>query len=98
MNWFRSLPRVEALRVSLLKQFRNGRSIPSEQETRPGICLLRGMKRAAFKLAPSKGGWIRTTIAPLNDKREARFGLMDALMFCTLVSVVVAVARVLIAR
>lgn len=56
------------------------------------------MKRATFKLAPGKGGWIRTTIAPLNDKREARFGVMDVLMFFTLVTVVVAIARVLIAR
>lgn len=62
------------------------------------MCLFAGMKRAAFKLASGKGGWIRTTIAPLNDKREARFGMMDAVMFCTLVSVVVAIARVLIAR
>ncbi len=56
------------------------------------------MKRAAFKLAPCKGGWIRTTIAPLNDKREGRFNLADGVMFFALVAAVVAIARVLIAR
>ena len=56
------------------------------------------MKRAAFKLHPAKGGWIRTTLAPMNDKREARFGAIDMFMFFALVAVVVAVARVLIAR
>jgi hypothetical protein len=56
------------------------------------------MKRATFKLDPCKGGWIRTTIAPLNDKREGRFGMMDIMMFFALVTVIVAVARVLIAR
>ena len=56
------------------------------------------MKRAAFKLAPCKGGWIRTTIAPLNDKHEARFGAADAVMLLALVTAIVAVARILIAR
>ncbi len=56
------------------------------------------MKRAVFKLHPVKGGWLRTTLAPLNDKNQTRFGPMDMFMFCALVTVVVAVARVLIAR
>ncbi len=56
------------------------------------------MKRAAFKLDTGKGGWIRTTLAPLNDKHEARFGAVDMVMFLGLVGMVVAVARVLIAR
>ena len=56
------------------------------------------MKRAAFKLHPAKGGWIRTTLAPLNDKRDAHFGAMDMFMFFALVAIVVAVARALIAR
>lgn len=56
------------------------------------------MKRATFKLDTCRGGWIRTTIAPLNDKREGRFGAVDAVMFFTLVGAVVAVARLLIAR
>jgi hypothetical protein len=56
------------------------------------------MKRAAFKLTPSKGGWIRTTLAPLNDKRAARFGITDVLMFLALVAAVIGVARVLLAH
>lgn len=67
-------------------------------DRRPGNCYLKSMKRAAFKLDPCKGGWIRTTIAPLNDKREGKFGTVDVVMFFTLVTAVVAVARVLIAR
>ena len=56
------------------------------------------MKRAAFKLDPSKGGWIRTTIAPLNDHHESKFGLFDAVMFFAVVTAVVGVARVLLAH
>jgi hypothetical protein len=58
----------------------------------------RGMKRVAFKLHPGKGGWLRTTIAPLNHKQEGRFGTLDMFMFFALVAVIVAVARVFIAR
>ena len=56
------------------------------------------MRRAGFKLNPCKGGWIRTTLCPLNDRRDTRFGTMDFCMFFALVAVVVAIARVLIAR
>jgi hypothetical protein len=56
------------------------------------------MKRAEFKVLPSKGGWIRTTIAPINDKHADTFGLTDVLMFSALVLAVIAVARVLIAH
>jgi hypothetical protein len=64
-----------------------------------GICSIAfAMKRAAFKVHPSKGGWIRTTIAPINDRREATLGLSDVLMFMALVVGTVAVARVLLAH
>jgi hypothetical protein len=56
------------------------------------------MKRAAFKLHPTKGGWIRTTIAPINDKREARFGVLDILMFMALVAATIAIARLILAH
>lgn len=57
------------------------------------------MKRAAFKLNPTKGGWIRTTIAPINDKQhEARFGVMDMLMFMALIGTTIAIARVVLAH
>lgn len=56
------------------------------------------MKRAAFKLQSVRGGWIRTTLAPLNDKRDATFGVVDAVMFMAFVGIVVAVARVFLAH
>lgn len=61
------------------------------------LCLV-CMKRADFKVLPSKGGWIRTTIAPVNDKHSASFGLTDVVMFSGLVLGVIAVARLLIAH
>jgi hypothetical protein len=61
-------------------------------------CFSQSMKRAEFKVLPSKGGWIRTTIAPINDKHADTFGLTDVLMFSALVLAVIAVARVLIAH
>jgi hypothetical protein len=56
------------------------------------------MKRAAFKLHPARGGWIRTTLAPINDKREARFGIIDTFMFMGLVAIVITVARLILAH
>jgi len=56
------------------------------------------MKRAAFKLQPSKGGWIRTTLAPVNDKTEARFGIVDTLMLMALVAAVIIIARFVLAH
>jgi hypothetical protein len=56
------------------------------------------MKRATFKLVPAKGGWIRTTLSPINDKHEARFGFMDLTMFLALTIGTVALARVLLAH
>lgn len=56
------------------------------------------MKRAEFRANPGKDGWIRTTIAPVNDKESGTFGLTDIVMISALVFAVVALARVLIAR
>jgi len=56
------------------------------------------MKRADFKVMPGKGGWIRTTIAPVNDRHAGSFGLVDVVMFSGLVLAVIVVARVLIAH
>jgi hypothetical protein len=56
------------------------------------------MKRAAFKLDASKRGWIRTTIAPLNDKAECKFGMVDICLLSGVVVAVVAIARVLLAH
>ena len=56
------------------------------------------MKRAAFKAHPDKAGWIRTTLCPVNDRRDATFGIIDIVMFLSLVVGVVAAARLLIAH
>ncbi len=56
------------------------------------------MKRAEFKAHPAKGGWIRTTIAPINNKTEATFGPMDCVLFAGLVVMIAAIARILIAH
>ncbi|HZR19719.1 MAG TPA: hypothetical protein VFE51_20710 [Verrucomicrobiae bacterium] len=58
----------------------------------------RGMKRADFKVLPGKGGWIHTTLAPVNDKHSSSFGLTDIVMLSALVLGVIAVARLLIAH
>lgn len=62
------------------------------------IAIHEGMKRAGFKVLPGKGGWLRTTIVPINDKNAGTFGLTDAIMFCGLVLAIMAIARVLLAR
>ena len=56
------------------------------------------MKRADFKVLPGKGGWIRTTIAPVNDRHPGTLGLFDVIMFSALILTVIAVARVFIAH
>ena len=56
------------------------------------------MKRSSFKLHAVRGGWLRTTLSPLNDKRHATFGLLDAVMFMAVVAVVVAAARIFLAH
>jgi hypothetical protein len=56
------------------------------------------MKRATFKVLPAKGGWIRTSIAPVNDRHSGVFGMIDIVMLSALVVTVITVARLLIAH
>jgi len=56
------------------------------------------MKRVNFKVFPDRGGWIRTTLSPINDKNTSSFGLADVVMFCALILGVITVARVFIAH
>jgi hypothetical protein len=56
------------------------------------------MKRARFKVLPAKGGWIRTTIAPVNERHGAPFGLTEIVMLSALVFGIIAIARVFIAH
>jgi hypothetical protein len=62
------------------------------------IALKGSMKRATFKLQSVRGGWIRTTLAPLNDKHEAKFGVVDAVMFTVVIAFVIGVARIFLAH
>lgn len=56
------------------------------------------MKRAGFKALPDKGGWIRTSIAPVNDRHSSSFGPVDVLMLGALVLGIIAVARLFLAH
>ncbi len=56
------------------------------------------MNRAVLKLGPNRGGWIHNTIAPIQDKHEARFGVLDVLLLATLITTVVTLARILLAH
>jgi hypothetical protein len=56
------------------------------------------MKRAGFKVQAAKGGWLRTTLWPVNHRQEAPFGLLDIVMFFALVGLTVAIARVVLAH
>ncbi len=56
------------------------------------------MKRVGFRVHPDSRGWLRTSIVPVNDKHEARFGTGDVLMFAAVVFGMIAVARLLIAH
>jgi hypothetical protein len=46
-----------------------------------------------FKAEAGKSGFIRSAIAPVNDRRAARFGILDALELLTLVIGIVLVMR-----
>ena len=55
------------------------------------------MRRAVFRAEPGKG-FVRTTLAPVNDRQLSRFGLADLLMVLALVLAALAIARLLVAR
>ncbi len=52
----------------------------------------------AFKVQPERGGWLRTTLCPINEKHHSVFGIGDIVMFAAVVCATVAIARVLIAH
>jgi len=56
------------------------------------------MKQSGFKVQSERGGWIRTTLAPINDKTKSTFGAKDLVMFLGVVILVVVVARVCLAH
>ncbi len=56
------------------------------------------MKHHSFKLQSERGGWIRTTLAPISDRTKADFRVKDLAMFLAFVTLVAVVARVFIAH
>jgi hypothetical protein len=52
--------------------------------------------KAIFKADSSKGGFIRSTIAPVNDRKEPGFGAWDAMELTALVFSVLLVMRYLV--
>ncbi len=55
------------------------------------------MKKAVFRAEPGRG-FIRSTLAPVNDRKTSRFGLVDVLMLLALILTGLAIARILVAR
>lgn len=56
------------------------------------------MKHTSFKLQSERGGWIRTTLAPINDRTVAPFGTKEFFMLMGIVGLVVLAARVCLAH
>ncbi len=56
------------------------------------------MKRALFRVDAGKGGFIRTTLSPINERTGPRLNVLDVVMVLALVLGAVAVARVFIAH
>lgn len=56
------------------------------------------MKQNGFKLHSERGGWIRTTLAPINDRTKSDFGAKDLAMFLAFVTLIAVVARAFIAH
>ncbi len=56
------------------------------------------MKNRSFRVQPEKGGWIRTTLAPVNDRSESGFGAKDFIMFMAIVGMMVTLARLCLAH
>ena len=64
----------------------------------PAVCSWSGVKRAVFKVQPGKNGFIRTTLCPVNDRRELKLTWGDVLTLAALVIGGLALARVLLAH
>jgi hypothetical protein len=56
------------------------------------------MKQSSFKVRSERGGWIRTTLAPINEKAGTTFGTKEFFMLMGIVGLVVTVARVCLAH
>lgn len=56
------------------------------------------MNRMLLKLGLGRAGWVHTTLTPIHDKHESRFGMLDFFLLATLIATVTALARLLIAH
>jgi hypothetical protein len=57
------------------------------------------VKKAAFSLHPGKGGFIRTTLAPINERKDSHpVGFFEAMILVALVVGAVALARFFVAH
>ncbi len=56
------------------------------------------MKQSSFKVQSERGGWIRTTLAPINDRTKVEFGAKDLAMFLAVVTLITVIARAFIAH
>jgi len=56
------------------------------------------MKKPAFPTEQTGSGFIRTTLTPVNDKRESCFSLWDAVEVFTLILAILVVMRFLVAH
>jgi hypothetical protein len=56
------------------------------------------VSRIVYKTDAGRSGFIRSTLAPIDSKREARFGLFDIVLFMGSVVGVLAIMRLLLAH
>jgi hypothetical protein len=56
------------------------------------------VKKSAFKVVPSGSGFIRTTLAPINSKRDSKFGLWETFEVVALVGGITLIMRFLLAH
>jgi hypothetical protein len=56
------------------------------------------VKKAAFRVVRAGSGFIRTTLCPINNRRESRFGIWDTVEVVVLVAGVVLAMRFLLAH
>ena len=56
------------------------------------------MKKAVTKGGRSKAGFIRSTISPVHDDHDSRFGLVDVMMIVALIGGTIAIARFFLAH
>jgi hypothetical protein len=57
------------------------------------------VKKAAFSLHPGKGGFIRTTLAPINEQKDSHpVGFLEAVIVIALVASSIYLARLFFAH